>query len=166
MWSHFVQSQLLEWIQVVVLVRFFGSYRKWLLSMLSLSLLLICSALKLVILFLNKSMIKCLCVWFKIFYLMEFVLGAFNVKNTYDIFFSICHFVFLSYSIFKVLCHLNCNFSELLPSWQSHFVRLWVSLIGWFGVVDLVCTYVFGFWTLYYWGWVCLMKQDGNIEFE
>ena len=82
MWSHFVQSQLLEWIQVVVLVRLFGSYRKWLLSMLSLSLLLICFALKLVILFLNKSMIKCLCVWFKIFYLMEFSLGAFNVKNT------------------------------------------------------------------------------------
>ena len=61
MWSHFVQSQLLEWIEVVFLVRLFGSYRKWLLSMLSLSLLLICSALKLVILFLNKSMFKCLC---------------------------------------------------------------------------------------------------------
>ena len=167
MWSHFVQSQLLEWIQVVVLVRLFGSYRKWLLSMLSLSLLLICSALKLVILFLNKSMIKCLCVWFKIFYLMEFVLGAFNVKNTIIWYIcSILHFVFLSYSLFEVLCRLNCNFSELLPSWQSHFVRLLVSLIGWFGVVHLVCTYVFGFWTLYYWGWVCLMKQDGNIEFE
>ena len=81
MWSHFVQSRLLEWIQVVVLVRLFGSYRKWLSSMLSLSVLLICSALKLIILFLNKSMTKCLCVWFKIFYLMEFVLGAFNVKE-------------------------------------------------------------------------------------